>query len=772
MTTSQAVTRAPRATGVDAYPKGHARLNLSRRYSRLSLRWRILAPFLAVSLLVSFAGVWVLGRSLQNQLYDQADREVQQETAFVASYLEREETFIVSQLTLAVEEGRMLMGTETNLAQAMSGLDMASIMRMLGFGGNSLVKIDLVKIVGPDGKTVLELHRDLLTGRRLDDEALIARGLDGSGGGDIITTTDGKSAYLVGAAALEGDATVEGTTSGGLLILGSKIDRDVLLGTGLTGRTLFAFTDRGIAACSDSGYSNAGWTQAFAAADSGRPSVEGKQYVMASTPVVVNGTPSSVRVAAVMPLDALAAEAAGDWTRTWLIFAAGAAVLFLAGLIVARRLVHPVRQLIAATSQLKQGDFDARIELRREDEIGELAQAFNTMGQELKTRDAHLAETFNEVKRLSETDPLTGLLNHRTITEQMGRELARAQRYGGRFGLMIIDLDDFKLLNDTYGHPVGDEVLRRISRLLVEQTREVDFIGRCGGDEFMLVLPECGPVELAGAAVKLQSVLAMTGFEAPDGRLVPIKMSLGVASYPDDGQDANTLIALADANLYLSKSLGGGTITGAHIDNVSAEDTTVFGMLGSLVTIVDNKDRYTRHHSEEVTAIAMSIGEALNLSDESQRVLRVAGLLHDVGKIGVPDRILRKPGRLTGEEYETIKQHSLLGDAIIAAIPDLAEIRAAVLSHHERFDGHGYPNELGGDGIPLLARILAVADSYSAMITDRPYRKALSKEGAIAELLAGKGTQFDPDCVDAFLGVLDKSSEITEGERPDVAPKE
>lgn len=195
-------------------------------------------------------------------------------------------------------------------------------------------------------------------------------------------------------------------------------------------------------------------------------------------------------------------------------------------------------------------------------------------------------------------------------------------------------------------------------------------------------------------------------------------------------------------------------------------------MLGSLVTIVDNKDRYTRHHSEEVTAIAMSIGEALNLSDESQRVLRVAGLLHDVGKIGVPDRILRKPGRLTGEEYETIKQHSLLGDAIIAAIPDLAEIRAAVLSHHERFDGHGYPNEVGGDRIPLLARILAVADSYSAMVTDRPYRKALSKDGAIAELLAGKGTQFDPDCVDAFLGVLHQRSEIAGAAGTDVVTQD
>lgn len=177
----------------------------------------------------------MLGRSLQDQVFEQADQEVRQESAFVASYLEREGTFILSQLTLEVEEGRLLMGTEKDLAAAMSKLDMASIMRMLGFGSDSPVRIDLVKIVDPDGKTVLELHRDLLTGHRLDDEALIARGLGGSGGGDIITTSDGKSAYLVGAAALEGTSTPAGRTSGGLLILGRKIDRDVLLGAGLSG---------------------------------------------------------------------------------------------------------------------------------------------------------------------------------------------------------------------------------------------------------------------------------------------------------------------------------------------------------------------------------------------------------------------------------------------------------------------------------------------------------------------------------------------------------
>jgi len=734
-------------------------MNLSERLSRISLRLRILIPFLVVSLGVSFAATYVLGRSLESQVYEQADQEVRQEALLTASYLEREQTYIVSQLTLAVEEGRMLTGENASLVDMMSQLDLGSIMSMLGFGGESLVKADLVKIVDQDGKAVLNLNRDLVMGRDLDDGALIARGLQGASTGGIVTTIDGKSAYLVGAAPF-GDS---GAYS--LIMFGTKIDREMLSSTGLAERILFAYTNGGIAACSTASHKSENWAQALAVRENTRPLVGGDRYVMASAPVTVNDEQSPLSVAVVMPVDTLAAEAAGYWTRTWLIFAAGAATLLLAGFIVARRVADPIRQMTRATGRLKKGDFGTRINVTRDDEIGELARAFNTMGEELKARDESLAESFNEVKRLSETDALTGLLNHRMINERLAQELARAQRYGGRFGLIVIDLDNFKLLNDTHGHPVGDETLRRFGELLVREMREVDFIGRHGGDEFMIVLPECGPPEIAGAAEKLQSVLADSPLETPDGSLIPLQMSLGVACYPEDGQDVNTLIALADANLYLSKSRGGNTVTGTQMTDLSPEDITVYGMLGSLVTIVDNKDRYTRHHSEEVTEWALSLGKVLGLSDESQKVLRVAGLLHDIGKIGVPDRILRKPGRLTEEEYEAIKQHPLLGDAIVAAIPDLSEVRAAVVAHHERYDGKGYPHQLSGEDIPLLGRILAVTDAYSAMITDRPYRKALSVQEAVAELEAGRGGQFDPRCVDAFIQALDSFDEAvtTEG---------
>ncbi len=730
-------------------------MDIAKRYSRLSLRWKILVPFLTVSLAVSFTGAWLLGRSLEGQVYKRAGEAVRHEASLAAVYIERERSFNVSQLVLAVEEGKWLTDGMGTITDALSNVDAVTVMRFLGIGGDSPIRADFLKIVDTDGRTLVEMNSDILAGQSLDDAGLIARALGGVHAGEVVTSVDGDQVYLVAAAALP-----EGEAGRGALLMGTRVDQDLLEQMALPRRTLFAYTDDGIAACTNLAFRTQEWRQMLASAPSGLHMVGGKQYVVATAPVQVDGHPSAVRVATVMPVDALAAEVGSDWTRTWLIFAVGAAVLMLAGLIVTRNVVHPVRELTAVAGRLKEGDFDARMELERGDEIGQLAHAFNTMGEELKMRDERLAESFNEVKRLSETDALTGLLNHRTIVERLGNELARAHRYGGRFGLMIIDLDNFKLLNDTYGHPVGDRALRHIASLLVNEFRASDLIGRSGGDEFMLVLPECGPLEVGGAAEKLQIAIASGSFEAPDGGRVPIRMSVGVSCYPEDGEDANTLIALADANLYLSKSRGGGTVTGAQIDNLSPEDISAFGMLGSLVTIVDNKDRYTRHHSEEVTEFAIRLGKTLGLSDESQRVLRVAGLLHDVGKIGVPDRILRKPGKMTGEEYEVIKQHSLLGDAIIAAIPDLAEIRSAVAGHHERYDGKGYPYGLAGEKIPLLARILAVSDSYSAMITDRPYRKALTDERARQELIDGKGGQFDPTCVDAFLRALDDGDAI------------
>jgi diguanylate cyclase (GGDEF)-like protein/putative nucleotidyltransferase with HDIG domain len=385
-----------------------------------------------------------------------------------------------------------------------------------------------------------------------------------------------------------------------------------------------------------------------------------------------------------------------------------------------------------------------------EDEIA-LATALG----ELAGEAVRSAKLLRRLRRLSETDSLTGLANHRMIHKFLDKEQARAERYGTHFSLAMLDIDGFKLLNDTYGHPTGDVVLRQVASLLREQTRASDIVGRYGGDEYLLILPQTASAEAGALAEKLRSALVETACVTPSGERIPIQASFGIAAYPQDGRNASELVAAADANLYVSKRRGGDAVTGAEEKQTLTDDEAgSFSLFESLVTAVDNKDCYTRHHSEEVTEHALALADALGLSEASQRVLRVAALLHDVGKIGIPDRILRKPGRLTTAEYELVKGHAALGETIIAAIPDLDEIRAAVVSHHERYDGSGYPRGLASGEIPLFGRILAVADAYSAMTTDRPYHKALSSQEAITELRACSGTQFDPEIVDAFIARL------------------
>jgi HD-GYP domain-containing protein (c-di-GMP phosphodiesterase class II) len=239
-----------------------------------------------------------------------------------------------------------------------------------------------------------------------------------------------------------------------------------------------------------------------------------------------------------------------------------------------------------------------------------------------------------------------------------------------------------------------------------------------------------------------------------DGRRLPLSISCGLAVYPAMAESQHELLALADMNLYESKISGGAIMGGEEPAAEDPRSVGGFSALDALVTAVDKRDRYTRKHSEDVTDYSLMIAEELGLSEDTTRTLRVAGLLHDLGKIGIPDAILRKPGRLTDEEHEVMKQHPVLGWLIVSAIPSLSETLPAIRHHHERYDGRGYPDALSGEEIPLLGRLMAVADAFSAMTTDRPYRKGMACEDAIAELRRGRGSQWDPELVDAFLRAL------------------
>jgi diguanylate cyclase (GGDEF)-like protein len=366
------------------------------------------------------------------------------------------------------------------------------------------------------------------------------------------------------------------------------------------------------------------------------------------------------------------------------------------------------------------------------------------------------AQRYEEAMHLAERDALTGLFNHRGIHKRLAGETLRAQKGGSELSLIMMDLDDFKLLNDTYGHPAGDSVLRQVSDAIRSVLRHADLAGRVGGDELLLVLPNTGAEGAQQLSQRLRDTLAARPYVTPEGQSIPVRLSLGVATYPGDAQSLGQLIETADANLYASKQRGGNTITGSPA-RAEAEINTqgLLGVAGKLLDVVGARDHYTRRHSEQVIVYALSLGEALRLSEDSLNTLHLAAMLHDVGKIAVPEGLLRKPALLSAEEEDMVRRHVDMSAAVISEMPRLAQVVEAVAAHHERHDGGGYPAEVSGDDIPLLGRILAVADAYSAMILDRPYRKSLTREQARAELLKAAGTQLDPELVRRFVQILD-----------------
>jgi diguanylate cyclase (GGDEF)-like protein len=366
------------------------------------------------------------------------------------------------------------------------------------------------------------------------------------------------------------------------------------------------------------------------------------------------------------------------------------------------------------------------------------------------------ARLYHLAVEAADHDGVTGLLNHRAIIQQVSTQIKDAAASGQPLAVILIDLDNFKRINDTHGHLVGDQTLKCVSTALQECCPEGHFAGRYGGDEFILVCPGADATAARALAENIKARLKDAEVSRPGGGSLPVSASIGVALYPQMAGSQHELLAQADVNLYESKAMGSGAIVG--LDEPEEEENFCAGsftVLDALVTAVDKRDRYTRKHSEEVTEYSLMIAQELGLSEETMRTLRIAGLLHDLGKIAIPDSILRKPGALTDEEFDVMKQHPVLGYLIVSAIPSLAETLPGIRHHHERWDGRGYPDQLAGENIPLLGRLMAVPDAFSAMTTDRPYRKGLPVSEAIKRLREGVGTQFDPAMVVAFVRALD-----------------
>jgi diguanylate cyclase (GGDEF)-like protein len=443
--------------------------------------------------------------------------------------------------------------------------------------------------------------------------------------------------------------------------------------------------------------------------------------------------------------DLAALDQARAKDRTILALLSLAAALALGGLVsllLGRTVVRRLDHVRAVANRLRDGDSTARTKLGGRDEIGVLAQDFDRM-----------ADALLEALK----DPLTGLLNHRAFQERLAEELRRAERGEYPVSVVALDLDDFKTVNAA-GHAVGDESLRAVAAAIRDELRAGDICGRVGGDEFMLALVDAdvGTADLIVERIRTR---------------VESAFSAGIVSFPRHGTLQDELLHLAQGAMYWAKSHGKAR-TFVYSDAIdfalSAEEAAERNLRAGLVNTVhalaravDAKDGYTHSHSQRVARYAAELGRALGLSEDRLEMLRTAGVLHDVGKIGIPDAVLLKPAKLDADEFAVMRRHSELGRDIIAGA-GLEEIATWVMHLHERFDGRGYPDGLATEEIPLESRILHCADALEAMTSSRIYRPGMAVERALAELANGAGSQFDPQVAAVLVDLVVESDLLTD----------
>ena len=397
------------------------------------------------------------------------------------------------------------------------------------------------------------------------------------------------------------------------------------------------------------------------------------------------------------------------------------------------------------------------------------------------------------------TDSLTGLKTHRYLMEALDAEWRRAPRSGQHFSLIILDLDDFKQINERQSHLEGDKVLSAVAHTIEARLRQSNVVARYGGDQFAILMPDTTAPQVEILAERLRSSLAAEEYLASRG----VTASFGIATFPIHGVTPEEIVRVAESGMYLAKHEKGNRVrvasgspestnsgweqhllqaylgvavkrmfsTGPDVFNqylarfeaatrdAEGDNPSLMDTVTALAFTIDAKDHYTQGHSQSVSRLAAQIGQQLGLTKEELEEIRLAGILHDIGKIGVPESVLNKPSCLTPEEYELVKTHAPLGERILAPlkVKAIERIRKMVRSHHERVDGKGYPDGLTGEDIPLGARIITIADCFDTLVSDRSYKKACALEEAVEELRRGSGSQFDTKLLDAFLNILASS---------------
>jgi diguanylate cyclase (GGDEF)-like protein/putative nucleotidyltransferase with HDIG domain len=360
---------------------------------------------------------------------------------------------------------------------------------------------------------------------------------------------------------------------------------------------------------------------------------------------------------------------------------------------------------------------------------------------ELRTTHARIAVLEAERNDYLRKDRRAGVLTLDAFRDAAAAALRGSQRRGEPAALVLVDIDGFRALNGRRGSAAGDEALAAVAARLRALVRGGDVVGRTGADELAVVMPGANLAGARGVAERLVSVLEQYG---------PVTISAGIAVDAGTGQ-LDGLMADAAAILERARVAGGGRVGDPGWAPVSEPAR---GAIGALALTLTERDRASGEHAEQVVALAGAVARRLGLDTEAIERIAAAALLHDIGKVAVPDDILNKPGPLSDEEWVVVRQHTIAGERILRAVPGLGPVARIVRHGHERFDGAGYPDGLRGDEIPLGSRIVLACDAYDAMTTTRPYRRAMAHEEAVAELTAGAGTQFDPRIVDALLEYL------------------
>ncbi len=339
-----------------------------------------------------------------------------------------------------------------------------------------------------------------------------------------------------------------------------------------------------------------------------------------------------------------------------------------------------------------------------------------------------------KIRQLSFYDSLTGLYNRHFLEEEAYRMDTERQ-----FPLSVImaDLNGLKLVNDTYGHSVGDEMLEHVAEKLKQSCREEDVIARWGGDEFVILLPQTGEREAYAVCSRINSNCSRLFV-----REVPVSLVMGVATKTSGDKDLEQLLGEAERKMYQHK-----------LEESRSEKSAV---LKALLKALEQKSYETKEHTRRMQEIAEKIGSRLQLPKSEQKRLSLLITLHDIGKINLPEELLTKEAPLTAEEWKKVREHPEAGYRIARATEEFAHVAEEILSHHERWDGKGYPRGLQGEEIPLLARITAIADAYEVMTRHRPYQEALSWEEVAREFEKGAGNQFDPELIEIFLQILEE----------------